>query len=88
MIHNDDLSPLPRWQGITNPFDPEEPYTMAYQLRGTQMRSYSETKLFRIHRWVLLPTVPPKIILPNDWFIVFVAALDGTNPIDLAIFMR
>lgn len=31
--------------------------------------------------------VPPKVILPFDWFVVFAATLDSANPIGPVIFM-
>jgi hypothetical protein len=39
---------------------------MASQQKEMQMRAYSETKLFEIHRRVFLLAVPPEIILPKD----------------------
>ena len=60
---------------------------MASQPKETQTRAYSKTKLFEIHRRVFLLAVPPEIILPKDWFIIFATTLDSANPVDLAIFM-
>jgi hypothetical protein len=60
---------------------------MASQLKETQMRAYSETKLFEIHRRVFLLAVPLEIILPRDWSTIFATTLDSANPVDLAMFM-
>jgi len=60
---------------------------MASQPKETQTRTYSETKLFEIHRRVFLHAMPPEIILPRDWFIIFATTLDSTSPFDLAMFM-
>ena len=60
---------------------------MASQPKETQTRTYSETKLFEIHRRVFLLAVSPEIILPKDWFTIFATTLDSTNPVALAMFM-
>jgi hypothetical protein len=60
---------------------------MASQPKEAQTRAYSETKLFEIHGRVFLLAVPPEIILPKDWSIIFATTLDSTNPVDLAMFM-
>ena len=52
-----------------------------------QKRTFSKTKLHEIHQRVFLLTVPLKIILSGDWFTVLAAALDGANPVVLAMFM-
>lgn len=60
---------------------------MASQPKETQMRTYSETKLFEIHSRVFLLAVPPEIILPKDWSTIFATTLDSTSPVGLAMFM-
>ena len=60
---------------------------MACNQEKTQTRTFSKTKLPEIHQRVFLLTVPLKIILPKDWFIVLAAALDGANPVVLAMSM-
>lgn len=52
------------------------------------MRAYSETKMLEIHRWVFRLAVSYEIIFPSDWFIIFLAALHSTRPIDPTIFMH
>lgn len=52
-----------------------------------QARTFSKTKLHEIHQRVSLLTMPFKIILSGDWFTVLAAALDGANPVVLAISM-
>ena len=60
---------------------------MAFQLKETQTRAYLKTKLFEIHHRVFLFAVPPEIILPKDWSIIFATTLDSTSPVDLVMFM-
>lgn len=60
---------------------------MASKPKETQTHAYSETKLFEIHCRVFLLAVPPEIILPKDWYIIFATTLNSTNPVNLAIFM-
>lgn len=60
---------------------------MASPPKETQMRAYSKTKLFGIHRRVFFLAMPPEIILPKDWSTIFATTLDSTNPVSLAIFM-
>lgn len=36
---------------------------------------------------MFLLAVPPEIILPLDWFVVFATTLDGANPIDPVVFV-
>lgn len=43
--------------------------------------------MFEIHRWMFPLAVSYEIIFPSDWFIIFLAALHSTRPINLTIFM-
>lgn len=52
-----------------------------------QTNTSSKTKLFKIHQRVFSPTVPLKIILPEDWFVVLLASLDSANPVVLVAYM-
>jgi len=40
-----------------------------------------KTKMCKIHQWMFRLTVPPKIILPEYWLILFATSLDSTNPV-------
>lgn len=44
----------------------------------------SKTNLFKTHQRVFRLTVPPKIILPEDRFVVLAASLNSANPVVLA----
>jgi hypothetical protein len=59
---------------------------MAPPPKETQMRAYSETKLFEIHRRVSLLAVPPEIILPRDCFTKFATTRDSTDPLRRAMY--
>lgn len=41
-----------------------------------------------MHHRVLLQAVPPEIILPVEWFVVFATAPDGANPIVALVLVR
>lgn len=43
--------------------------------------------MFEIHRWMFRLAMSYEIIFPSDWFIIFLAALYSTRPIDPTIFM-
>jgi hypothetical protein len=54
---------------------------MASPPKETQIRAYSETKLFEIHGRVSLLAVPPETILPRDCFTKFATTRDSTDPL-------
>ena len=71
---------------IAKTFDPEESNTMAHPPKETQIRAYSETKLFEIHSRVSILAVPPEIIFPRDCLTKFATTGDSTDPLRGAMY--
>ena len=59
---------------------------MAHPPKKTQIRAYSETKLFEIHSRVSILAVPPEIIFPRDCLTKFATTGDSTDPLRRAMY--
>jgi len=59
---------------------------MAHPPKETQIRAYSETKLFEIHSRVSILAVPPEIIFPRDCLTKFATTGDSTDPLRGAMY--